>query len=95
MKNHATTYLLAKICTPSWILIILFQFVLISTKLEKLCESHLAVTDSIKHICVYQWQLDKRTCPICKMDISKHYGLTGDSEMMNFEVKDESLMNLT
>jgi len=45
--------------------------------------------------CIDQWLLDKRTCPMCKMDILKHYGLIGDSEMMNFEERDESLLNLT
>ena len=32
---------------------------------------------------------------MCKMDILKHYGLIGDSDMMNFEERDESLLNLT
>ena len=45
--------------------------------------------------CIDQWLLDKRTCPMCKMDILKHYGLIGDSDMMNFEERDESLLNLT
>jgi len=45
--------------------------------------------------CIDQWLMDKRTCPMCKMDILKHYGLIGDSEMMNFEERDESLLNLT
>ena len=25
--------------------------------------------------CIDQWLLEKRTCPMCKMDILKHYGL--------------------
>eukprot|EP00093_Oithona_nana_P001479 01479.XXX_2201_3897_1 [CDS] Oithona nana genome sequencing. len=45
--------------------------------------------------CIDQWLLDKRTCPMCKMDILKYYGLIGDSEMMNFEEREESLLNLT
>jgi hypothetical protein len=26
--------------------------------------------------CIDQWLLEKRTCPMCKMDILKHYGMT-------------------
>ena len=30
--------------------------------------------------CIDQWLLEKRTCPMCKMDILKHYGLVTDKK---------------
>ena len=30
--------------------------------------------------CIDQWLLEKRTCPMCKMDILKHYGLVEDDD---------------
>ena len=30
--------------------------------------------------CIDQWLLEKRTCPMCKMDILKHYGLVDDDD---------------
>jgi hypothetical protein len=31
-------------------------------------------------ICIDQWLLEKRTCPMCKMDILKHYGLVTEKK---------------
>jgi len=30
--------------------------------------------------CIDQWLLEKRTCPMCKMDILKHYGLVTEKK---------------
>ena len=33
--------------------------------------------------CIDQWLLEKRTCPMCKMDILKHYGLINERNKEN------------
>ncbi|TRY75866.1 hypothetical protein TCAL_09365 [Tigriopus californicus] len=35
--------------------------------------------------CIDQWLLEKRTCPMCKMDILKHYGLVDDGNSSDQE----------
>lgn len=41
--------------------------------------------------CIDQWLLEKRTCPMCKMDILKHYGLVAATEENESE---ETMINL-
>ena len=46
--------------------------------------------------CIDQWLLARRTCPMCKMDILKHYGLIcpqhEDEAIM--EDREETMLNL-
>ncbi len=42
--------------------------------------------------CIDQWLLEKRTCPMCKMDILKHYGLTDQEDA---EEREEPLISLS
>ena len=46
--------------------------------------------------CIDQWLLARRTCPMCKMDILKHYGLIcpqhEDEPIM--EDREETMLNL-
>ena len=43
--------------------------------------------------CIDQWLLEKRTCPMCKMDILKHYGLVEDSNAEE-EPREDSIISL-
>lgn len=40
--------------------------------------------------CIDQWLLEKRTCPMCKMDILKHYGLIEEAP----DEREETVLNL-
>ena len=37
-------------------------------------------------LCIDQWLLDKRTCPMCKMNILRHYGLVMKTKMTHQEI---------
>ena len=37
--------------------------------------------------CIDQWLLEKRTCPMCKMDILKHYGLINEKKESKMDVE--------
>ena len=39
--------------------------------------------------CIDQWLLEKRTCPMCKMDILKHYGLVTEKRSADQRISDE------
>jgi hypothetical protein len=39
--------------------------------------------------CIDQWLLEKRTCPMCKMDILKYYGLVDETAP-----EEEAVLNL-
>ena len=44
--------------------------------------------------CIDQWLLEKRTCPMCKLDILKHYGLVIEEEEERLEANvDETQEN--
>ena len=43
--------------------------------------------------CIDQWLLEKRTCPMCKMDILKHYGM-GDDSSSSHSDREDSIINL-
>ena len=47
--------------------------------------------------CIDQWLLEKRTCPMCKMDILKHYGLVTEKrtadERISAEPHEETSMH--
>ena len=42
--------------------------------------------------CIDQWLLEKRTCPMCKMDILKHYGLVEDG---NSSDREDAIISLS
>ena len=39
--------------------------------------------------CIDQWLLEKRTCPMCKMDILKHYGLVTEKRSEDDRISSE------
>ena len=43
--------------------------------------------------CIDQWLLARRTCPMCKMDILKHYGLIHEEET-SLEDREETMFNI-
>jgi len=43
--------------------------------------------------CIDQWLLARRTCPMCKMDILKHYGLIHEEET-SVEDREETMFNI-